>query len=212
MEFLKDLITSISAIIACFAFVLGIAAWKREHIGKRRIELAEDALTLFYEARDAVIRIRSAISKGRTEGESRPSDPGERESIKSIKNESFVSYERYKEESEIFNRLRALKYRFKARFGSDAPFLQLESVIGKIFGAAQTRAFWLIVEEGRTQISQPERQELRKKVSEAEHIMWNLSGPTDPIDKRVDEIVSSMEEICKPIIQDDRGLTAWILV
>jgi hypothetical protein len=49
-EFAKNL----SVIIGALALISGIRAWKREYIGKRKIELAEDTLMLFYQARDAI--------------------------------------------------------------------------------------------------------------------------------------------------------------
>ena len=39
--------------------IYGIRSWRREFRGKRQIELAEDVLALFYEARDAITAIRS---------------------------------------------------------------------------------------------------------------------------------------------------------
>jgi hypothetical protein len=48
MESNIQILSSISVIIASWAAVYGIDAWKREFTGKRRIQLAEEALELFY--------------------------------------------------------------------------------------------------------------------------------------------------------------------
>jgi len=40
-----DILQGLAVIGASIAAVLGINAWKREHLGKRRIELAEEVLT-----------------------------------------------------------------------------------------------------------------------------------------------------------------------
>ncbi len=56
---IADAITAFSAAIAAISFVVGISTWRREFVGKRRIELAESVLALFYEAADAIQEIRS---------------------------------------------------------------------------------------------------------------------------------------------------------
>jgi hypothetical protein len=64
---LAELAKNISIIIGALALISGIRAWKREYIGKRKIELAEDTLMLFYQARDAIREIRNpfgAIGEG----------------------------------------------------------------------------------------------------------------------------------------------------
>ena len=40
---------AVAIISACWAIVSGVGAWKREFVGKRRIELAEEALSCFFE-------------------------------------------------------------------------------------------------------------------------------------------------------------------
>lgn len=41
-----EVLTQISILVAIY----GINAWRREYVGKRQLELAEDSLALFYEA------------------------------------------------------------------------------------------------------------------------------------------------------------------
>ena len=48
-----------AVVLACWAIISGIGAWKREFIGKRQIELAEQALAKFFEIKDAIAMIRS---------------------------------------------------------------------------------------------------------------------------------------------------------
>ena len=52
-----------AVIPACWAIISGIGAWKREFIGKRQIELAEQALAKFFEIKDAIAMIRSPFSR-----------------------------------------------------------------------------------------------------------------------------------------------------
>jgi len=49
-----DTIQALSLVIAAWAAIYGINAWRSEFVGKKRIDLAEDVLVRFYEARDAI--------------------------------------------------------------------------------------------------------------------------------------------------------------
>ncbi len=43
---------AVSLIVAAWTAVYGISAWRREFLGKKRIDLAEEVLVSFYEAKD----------------------------------------------------------------------------------------------------------------------------------------------------------------
>ena len=49
-----DVLESLALIIAAVIAAFGINAWRREHVGKKRAELAEETLALFYEAQDVI--------------------------------------------------------------------------------------------------------------------------------------------------------------
>jgi len=44
----------LSLLIGIWVAIYGIDSWRREHKGKRQLELAEETLALFYEARDVI--------------------------------------------------------------------------------------------------------------------------------------------------------------
>ena len=67
---LATIAQAIAVIAACWAIISGVGAWKREFIGKRKIELAEDTLAAFFEIKDSIHFIRNPWSSG-TEGQSR---------------------------------------------------------------------------------------------------------------------------------------------
>lgn len=48
-----------SVVVAAVVAARGINTWQREYIGKRRMELAEEVLAMFYEARDAIRDVRA---------------------------------------------------------------------------------------------------------------------------------------------------------
>lgn len=51
---LATFVQMIAVISACWAIISGVGAWKREFIGKRQIELAEQVLAKFFEVKDAL--------------------------------------------------------------------------------------------------------------------------------------------------------------
>jgi hypothetical protein len=61
---LATIAQAVAVISACWAIISGVDAWKREFVGKRRIELAEQTLAKFFEVVDAVAFIRNPFSSG----------------------------------------------------------------------------------------------------------------------------------------------------
>ncbi|ATC62783.1 hypothetical protein CMV30_01705 [Nibricoccus aquaticus] len=134
MTEIADIIQSVSIILTCITIVLGIDAWRREFIGKRKIELAEDVLTRFYEARDAIERIRSPFSYS-SEGAQRKRRDGETKEESEILDSAHVVFVRYEKEQQLFNGIHALRYQVMARIGIEAskPFEELRKVVGDFF-------------------------------------------------------------------------------
>ena len=58
---ISETATAISVVIAALSFVYGVSAWRREFVGKRRIELAEEVLALAYEIEEIIGSIRSGF-------------------------------------------------------------------------------------------------------------------------------------------------------
>ena len=133
-----DVITSISVAIAAISFTVGISAWRREFVGKRRIELAESVLALFYEAEDAIREIRNPFSYA-GEGRTRKRSENEQEEAAELLDQAYVVFERYRNKEKLFAELRSMKYRVMATFGSEtgAPFDELSKVLNEIFSSAE---------------------------------------------------------------------------
>ena len=136
-EFLKN----ISLVIASFTAVYGIGSWRREHRGKRQADIAEEALSLFYEAKDAIRHLRNPFSPA-GEGSSRKEGDNETAEEKRAYNQAYVVFERYNNHIELFNRLHSIRYRFMTQFGAEyaKPFEDLRKVVNRILASAQTLA------------------------------------------------------------------------
>jgi hypothetical protein len=208
-----EIAQNISVIIACLTIILGVDAWKREYVGKRNIELAEDVLTLFYQARDAVGRIRNPFSR-HGEGETRKAGEYERPDEKELLNRAYVVVERFDKEREIFNKLDVVRYRFMARFGADSkqPFDDLRSIITDIFVSANRLGSHYWQRQGRVQMSETEFQTHLREMHEHEANFWEGAAKKDPVKKRIDEAIEGIEKICRPIIQDKFGVGSLLVI
>lgn len=129
---------SVATIVAAGTAIYGVSAWRREHIGKRKAELAEETLANFYHATDAIKMMRSPGTYT-DEGTSRKAPPGESAEERKAMDRAHVLLERYNSNADLFSRLRAARYRFIALFGRPAakPFEDLNAVVLDLVLAAQ---------------------------------------------------------------------------
>ena len=183
---------------AAFMAARGIDAWRREFIDKRRMELAEEALTLFYQARDVIAEIRSPFGFG-GEGETRKPAPGERAADKAELDGAYVLIERYNKHLELFSKLRAMRYRFMARFGRESanPFDELNVVVNKLVQSSYRRAS--MTRYPRTSASEEEAERLDQKAREIDSIYF-AGFPDDAIAPKVESIVAAVETQCNGIL------------
>lgn len=201
-----ELAQSASVILASLFAIYGFDAWRREHVGKRRIELAEEVLALFYQARDVIESIRSSFGYG-GEGETRKPGPSDKPEHKAALDQAFVLIERYNRHTELFSRIHALRYRFMAQFGTkaSAPFDDLNRVVNELLLSAQRMARHAI---------KPDRQ-FRTEVAEEKHQglmeicrVYYSGGEDDPIASRIHKIVGEIEHTCRAVIESKGTLFA----
>lgn len=193
---IPDVITAISVAIAAIAFVAGVNAWKREFIGKRRIELVENVLALFYEAQDAIREIRNPFSFS-GEGTTRKRSEHEREEETQLLDQAYVVFERYQKREKLFAELRSMKYRVMATFGSKAgePFDELNMVLNEIFSSARILGTYYWKRQGRTQMSEEEFKRHLEQMNKHEAIFWFMGEEKDEITPRVQRAVEKIESI-----------------
>jgi len=203
VQIIISLTTCIAMLLAAVVAICGITAWRREFRGKRQIELAEEVLALFYEAKDAISAIRSGFSY-REEGSTRKPVEGETEHEKKYRDRAYIVWERYDKHQSVFNKLHSMRYRFMAQIGKKEaePFEQMREIVNRILNAAGSLSeLW--VECSRLPNESEEKKELSKEVRRLQAIFW-CQGSKDEIDKEVAEIVSRIEKTCQPIIMKVR--------
>src|SRR5690348_16339935 len=113
-----DVVQQVSLLLGIWVAIYGIDSWRREHVGRRQLELAEDALALFYEAADAIRHIRHPASFG-DEYKSIERGSGETDAALNARKNASIVFVRYNQHQETFNKLHAMRYRFMAQLGKD---------------------------------------------------------------------------------------------
>lgn len=184
-------LAGLAALVAGWAAVRGLGAWRSELVGRRKTELAEEVLAQFYRARDVLTWARTpAIGGGNARAEGTPGVS---------RNQALSApIERVTDESELFSQLHANRYRFVAYFGESAAsaFEEIRSVHAEVVAAAGE----LVRENGNPAAKADGG--ARRETWEGT-IGWGLRKD-DQIPARVDDAVRKIEHICLPLIQDER--------
>lgn len=194
-----DAVGKVAVIIASLSAIFGINSWRREMRAKKRFELAEEVLSLFYEAIDAVAAMRSPVG---FIGEGETRKPGSEESPeqKRALDQAYVAIERYHKNQEVFSKIRALRYRFMAIFGSSKvePFESLALVLNDIFMASH-RLGRLWQEQARLDSRTPEFNRMMDKIEKQEAIFWAQSE-NDAINQKLKTIREQIEGTCGKVL------------
>lgn len=190
----------------------GVTAWKREFVGKRRIELAENVLALFYEAQDAIREIRNPFSFV-GEGSSRQRSEGEREEESQLLDQAYVVFERYQKREKLFAELKSMRYRCMASFGAAAsePFNDISNILHEIFVSARMLGSHYWPRQGRVAMSEEEFEKHLDQMQKHEAVYWYMGDDKDQISPRVKEAVSKMESIAQDVILSYSGFNKSLI-
>lgn len=200
---LATITQAVSVIAACWAIVAGIGAWKREFIGKRQIELAENVLAKFFEIRDAISYIRNPFSYT-GEGSSRQKNPHETPDKSELLDRGYIVIERYMKKETAINDFLTLKYRFMASFGANTEeiFNETNQVLNSIFSSARMLSTHYWPRQGRVEMEATEFQRHLDEMWKHESIFWDIGNKNDEIRKKLSEIQGKLEDAVKPCFQE----------
>lgn len=196
-------LTSIAAVMA----ILGIGTWRRDFVGKRKIELAEETLERVYQAADAIRHMRSPAAFA---GEM--SDVVKRDDDNEARHQARLTvaplWKRYNEHAELFASLRATRYKFMARFGrgSEKPFHEVQRLANEILIAANMYVGAAGQVFGGD--DSPQAHRLRDQQREREEKFWD-HGEEDPVNKRLNAIVEEVERHCRAVIERQTAVSKY---
>ena len=178
-------------------FCLGaysIDSWRREHVGRRRLDLAEEVLSQFYEARDAISHIRCPAGfEGETAAVQKQDN--ESEADHHARKTASVVFVRYNSHREMFSKLHATRYRFMAQFGAEAarPFDNLHAIVSEVLSAGRALAMLWPIDYHRTE---DQKQHHAVAIEKYEAIFWE-HDQDDALRKKVDDAVGRIESTCR---------------
>ncbi len=184
----------LATLVAGWAAVRGVDAWRSEIVGRRKAELAEDVLAQFYRARDVLIWARLP---------DRPLENAPHDVDRDRRHRSHASpIERLTQESTLFSELQASRYRFMAYFGEDSarPFEQMRAIHGEVMASAEA-----LIRDPNELASDTERDRWEDAIG------WVDDGD-DMLARRLTETIAAVEYVCRPLIADQhprhRGMNA----
>jgi len=193
-----ELLKEISILVGIWIAIYGIDSWRREHKGKRQIELAEDTLALFYESADAIKHIRHPFSfLSETEDIERTAGESEREWH--ARKRASIVFRRYNDHQELFNRLHAMRYRFMSQIGKDeaAPFEELRNIVKEITVAARMLSrLWARENFG----TEEQWEQDRKQLDKYEAVFWEGLKDEDLINPKLETLLNEIERTCRKVI------------
>lgn len=200
-DFIFNLIQCICVLIASVTAIFGITSWRREAKWKRKYELAEEVLSLFYECREKIEIIRSPagyVGEGNTRKRNENELPEESE----ILDQAYVFFERYEKEKESFIKLYTIKFRFIAVFGkeADVPFDEIKKIINQILFAANRLGYRYWKDQGRRKFTEAQFEKHLEQMEKHEAIVWS-SYDDDEFSQKVDESIEKIEAYCLSIMK-----------
>ena len=196
---LTEILRDITVIIGICIAVYNVNSWRREHIGKRKIELAEDTLTLFYKAVDVIHYLRSPGSFA-SETEDIKQMNGESENVYQARKNAGVLLKRYNEHQELFSRIHAMRYRFMVQIGKEEAksFDELRKITIELISSARRLSRLWARSHFRTE---EQRNKHQQDVEKYESVFWEGLPENDPINPRVTKVLLDIERICHKIIK-----------
>lgn len=178
---------SISVIAAALFAIAGLDAWRRQMVGKRQMEVAEQMLSAAYRYRDAIRWIRNPGAYG-TEGSSRPREQYEDEATATKLNTYFVPLERIQKEKDTLEETIQVTYLARVYYSQavvDA-FLQMKRALDQVTVSARMllQVAGLGVEP--------------KNQHKWEADIWEGAEEPDPLKKQIDGAIAVIEAECRP--------------
>ncbi|TLS18113.1 MAG: hypothetical protein FDZ72_10605 [Betaproteobacteria bacterium] len=200
-----------AVVMACWTIISGIGAWKREYIGKRQIELAEQVLAKFFEIRDAIAMMRSPFSYS-GEGATRQKDKYEAQETSEILDRGYIVFERYAKKEAIFVEFNTLKYRFMASFGAEAEqiFVDTNSVLNSIFVSAQMLGTHYWQRQGRVPMGPEEFEAHLAEMQQHQRVFWDHGDENDEVRKELASIQGRLDSLVKPCFQEPMQTYSWL--
>lgn len=179
-------------LVAVIIALLALNTWKREYKFKRDSELLEEALILFYQAEHAIVYLRDGfIFSDELQDFEFPPELEDDYSKEKYKYTHTIR-KRFDEKQHIFDKLYAIEFRFRARFGyeSIAEFSSMKKSVKELLLAANQYSIKGLSKE---------------EITKTQEIIWKdyhkSSKEGDVFGNSVNNIVKDFDELCRKKLQ-----------
>lgn len=184
----RDLVVAGAAISTATVGWKALNKWRDETVGKRRLEVAEDTLSAFYQVQETIYDARAPFiaASEMVKEEGVPDDV--------VRDSAYGPIRRLRHSFDHIRDLRTRRHRFAALFGREAtkPWDDIEAVLNEINASSEA----ILSMRGQ---NIPPRDPQAKFIREQRQILARRMDD-DPITPRVDAAVKEIETICRPII------------
>jgi hypothetical protein len=184
------ILQAVAIIVTAGFAIAGLHSWRRQTLGKRKVEVAEETLVIAHKIRNAIAYARLPVH-GPEEGRTRP-QRGDDGAFQKVRNSYFVPVERLRAYDDDFAKLERQRLLCETYFGAEAgkPLIELADVRRRILAAA------------RGLLSLPVARPLNDRevasVDRWEALIWDYGEQSDELAAAVDRAVEEVEAICKP--------------
>jgi hypothetical protein len=191
-----DAVAKIAGIGEAIAVIVGVIvtigtlnAWRKQNLGKRKVELGEQALLLFYELRDNLIWIRRPLQDCTKENAV--------EQFERNRSEYYNRFMSLEALDSVVSSLAGQRDMFRVYFGADA---------GKPFDAIieLTRKLQRNVREVFTTVP-AEGTQLQDRAALLTFVGWGASPHPDAMDEAVEKAVADVEKLIRPVLEGRRS-------
>ena len=184
----RDLVVAGAAVSTATVGWKALNKWRDETVGKRRLEVAEETLSAFYQVQETIYDARAPFiaASEMVKEEGVPDEV--------VGNSAYGPIRRLRQSFDHIRDLRTKRHRFAALFGREAtkPWDEIEAVLNEINAASEAilmlRGEHIPAKDTNAKFYQEQRQILARRMDE------------DPITPRVDAAVKEIETICRPVI------------
>lgn len=187
-----DWIVALAAALASWQGIKSLGIWRREEAERRRMELAEVALSEFYEARDIFKWVRTP--SGEREATAQPATDDAETRTQAQRDIYYPILKRLADDGDFFGRMQARRYRVQALFGPAGaePYDIINAVHSKVALAAK-----MLVQT--QQEGTPTEAEAAQS-GEWQDTVWDDAEDSDEINDRVELAIRRAEDVFRPAI------------
>jgi len=186
---LRDLVVAGAAVSTATVGWKALTKWRDETVGKRRLEVAEETLSAFYQVQEVIYDARAPFIAANE----MVKEEGVTDEVAG--NSAYGPIRRLRQSFDHIRDLRTKRHRFAALFGREGtkPWDEIEAVLNEINAASEAilmlRGEHIPAKDPHAKFYQEQRQILARRMDE------------DPITPRVDAAVKEIEDICRPVIR-----------